>query len=275
MAGRLYLCATPIGNLDDVSRRLADVLGSVSVVYAEDTRRVRTLLDAVGVSVEVRSHFTGNEASRAAEILRRLEAGDDVAVVTDAGAPGVSDPGVLAVDRAHEAGIPVSVVAGPSAVTASLAVAGFPADRFVFEGFLPRRGGERSRRLVDLAGESRTMVVFASPHRLLVDLDDLAEVMGGERRICVCRELTKLHEEVARSTISEAATEWRNREPRGEYTLVIEGAVAATPTLDEATGLAARLVEEGQSRSAAAREAARTTGVARRSIYEALGEDRS
>ena len=166
------------------------------------------------------------------------------------------------------------MVAGPSAVTAALAVAGFPADRFVFEGFLPRRGGERSRRLTVLADESRTLVVFASPHRLLADLDDLAHAFGGERRVCVCRELTKLHEEVRRSTISEAADEWRSRQPRGEYTLVIEGAVGAAPTLEEATGLAARLVEEGQSRSAAAREAARTTGVPRRSIYEALGGDR-
>lgn len=272
MTGRLHVCATPIGNLGDVSSRLVEVLGAVSVVYAEDTRRVRTLLDAVGIRAAVRSHFSGNEAARSEEIVARLVDGEDVAIVTDAGAPVVADPGAVAVDRAHDAGIPVTVVPGPSAVTSALAVSGFGGDRFVFEGFLPRKGGERSRRLADIASEPRTLVLFATPHRLLADLEDMVGALGGDRRVCVCRELTKLHEEVARSTLAEAREVWNRRTPRGEYTLVVEGAAPVEISLAEAVAQARRLLAGGETRSAAAREAARSTGVDRRTLYEALGE---
>lgn len=268
MTGLLTLCATPIGNLGDAPPRLHEVLEAADVVYAEDTRRSQTLLAAVGVQTPLRSYFAGNEADRASELEERLRSGAQVALLTDAGTPSVADPGVTAVAAARAAGARVSIVPGPSAATAALAVSGLPADRFAFEGFLPRKGDARRARLSALAHEERTAVVFVSPHRLEADLSDLAEAAGADRSVCVCRELTKLHEEVWWGTLGEAAAQWV--EPRGEFTLVIAGAESPEPSLDEAVALARTLVEDGLSPSAAARRAASLTGAARRQIYDRM-----
>lgn len=274
MPGRLLLLATPIGNLGDAPPRLAEALQSATVVYCEDTRRASQLLRHLGVSRPLTSYFVGNEAERADELERRLREGEVVALLTDAGTPAISDPGMTAVRAAQRAGATVSVVPGPSAATAALAVSGLPSERFSFEGFLPRKGSERRERLGEIAAERRTLVLFASPHRVAADLEDLAAVCGRERRVCVARELTKQFEEVWWGSLGEAAETWSRREHRGEFTLVLEGAAAA-PGADVEAGRAAvrRLVEAGASRREAARVVSELTGISRRQLYEAdLGE---
>ncbi len=269
MPGTLILCASPIGNLADAPPRLAEALGSAEVVYAEDTRRARILLTHLGVSRPVRSYFAGNEAARALELGERLAAGETVALVTDAGVPTISDPGLSAVRAALDAGAVVTGVPGPSAVTLALAVSGFPADRFVFEGFLPRRGERRRERLSALAGERRTVVFFCAPGRLVADLDDLAAALGGERPCAVCRELTKLHEEIRRETLAEARRHWAEGPVRGEVTLVVAGAPASEPDLAVALARVEEMVATGSAFSTACRVVAAEEGVRRRALYEA------
>lgn len=267
----LYLCATPIGNLGDVSERLAEVLRSVDVVYAEDTRRTSTLLRFVDSDRPIRSYFVGNESYRAAELVERLIDGEDVALVTDAGTPAVADPGVSAVAAAAEAGATVTVIPGPSAVTAALALSGFGGDRFVFEGFLPRRGDERRLRASEIARDTRPVVLFCSPRRVVDDLALIAEAAGGDRRVCVCRELTKQYEEVWRGSIEEAIHHWTQKPPRGEFTVVIEGGrTVAEVSLEQAIERARLLVEEGASKSDAARQVAKETSFSKGPIYDAL-----
>jgi 16S rRNA (cytidine1402-2'-O)-methyltransferase len=268
---RLFVCGTPIGNLGDVSRRLAETLASVDVVFAEDTRRVAKLLAHLGVTVEVRSLFAGNEMARSAELVGLIRDGKSVALVSDAGMPTVSDPGAVAVRLTRQAGFPVVVVPGPSAVTAALAVSGFPADRFVFEGFLPRQSGARRQRLIGMANDDRTTVVFASPKRLLDDLATMKEVLGDERLVAVTRELTKLHEEVWVGSLADAVTHW-SREVKGEVTIVVSPGVPPQPDLEAALTQARDLVESGVSVSEASRRAAQATGVSRREVYQALLE---
>lgn len=270
MSGRLVLCATPIGNLGDASPRLASVLGEADLIYAEDTRRTAALLASLGVQTRVESYFVGNEASRSDQLASHLAAGKTVALVTDAGTPGVSDPGVSAVRAARRVGAAVSVVPGPSAVTAALAVSGFGADRFVFEGFLPRKKRDRRAAVERLRHEGRTIVLFVSPHRFLADLADLREALGPDREICVARELTKLHEEVWWGTLAEALEEWSEHPPRGEITVVVEGAPPAPPDRAAAWERARALVSQGMSPSEAARIAASETGASRREIYRRL-----
>lgn len=270
MAGRLVVCATPIGNLGDISARLTQTLRDADVVYAEDTRRTGVLLSHIGAEPEVRSFFVGNEGVRSREIEERISRGESVALVTDAGTPALADPGVLAVRATRRAGGTVSVIPGPSAVTAALAVSGFGGDRFVFEGFLPRKGGDRSRRLASVATEDRPVVWFSSPRRVVADLEDLAAHAGDQRQICVGRELTKQFEEVWWGSLRQAVLKWTEREPRGEFTLVLEPAVPETVTLEDAVARARLLVETGATRSEAAREVAHETGVARRSIYDGI-----
>lgn len=276
MSGVLVLCATPIGNLGDVSARLGEVIGSADVVYAEDTRRARRLLNALGLQKPLRSYFVGNEAERAAELEARLGAGETVALVTDAGTPGVADPGVSAVRAALAAGAEVTIVPGPSAVTAALAVAGFGADRFVFEGFLPRGGTGRTERLETIARERRPTVLFAATARVAADLADLAEACGPERPVVVTRELTKLHEEVWRGSLRDGANRWGGEvEPRGEFTIVVAAAPNAEPDL--ARGVAAVEVEMGSGApmSEAVRTVAGALGLSRRALYEATLERRA
>ncbi len=270
MLGRLIICATPIGNLDDAPPRLGEALAEADVVYAEDTRRSRILLDHLGVSAALRSYFAGNEEARSLELKEHLERGSTVVLITDAGMPSISDPGLSAVAAAVAAGAGVSVVPGPSAVTAALAVSGLPAERFVFEGFLPRKVGQRSRRLRDLARETRTIVVFTAPSRVASDLGDLSEVLGGDRVVVVARELTKAHEEVYRGTLDDARRRWsQDVEPRGEFTLVIAGSGREPPPLDELLAEVDAGVAAGGRLSSVVREIAEQAGVSRRHLYEA------
>ena len=274
--GRLYVCGTPIGNLGDVSDRLREVLQTADVVYAEDTRRTATLLRHVGASPSVRSLFVGNEKSRTAELLASLDQGLAVAMVTDAGMPTVSDPGSDVIRLARQAGHLVTVVPGPSAVVAAVALAGFGGDRFVFEGFLPRKGKERSERLSRIGGEDRPVILFVSPHRLVADLESIAAATGPEREIVITREMTKLHEEVWSGSVAQAIEEWSDRDVKGEVTVVIAPGPLDAPSFDAALVEARGLVEGGAAPSEAARRVATETGVSRREIYEVLiGDQRS
>ncbi|MBM3695320.1 MAG: 16S rRNA (cytidine(1402)-2'-O)-methyltransferase [Actinobacteria bacterium] len=270
MSGTLILCASPIGNLGDAPPRLAEALRSAAVVYAEDTRRARILLAHLGVSRPLRSYFAGNEAERSVELGRRLAAGETVALLTDAGVPTISDPGLSAVRAAVEAGAAVTGVPGPSAVTLALAVSGLPADRFTFEGFLPRRGARREQRRRALAAEPRTLVFFCAPGRLAEDLAVLAASLGEGRRCAVCRELTKVHEEIWRGTLGEAASHWAESPARGEVTLVVAGAPEGIPDLEAAAARVRELMAQGMSRPDACRKAADETGAPRRALYAAV-----
>ena len=269
MTGRLTLCATPIGNLGDIPARLADAVASADLVYAEDTRRTRTLLEHLGVRAEIRSYFVGNEEARAEELAERLRAGAGVVLVTDAGTPGIADPGLTAVRAALSAGAEVSVVPGPSAVTAALAISGMPADRFVFEGFLPRKAGARAARLESLAGERRTLVFFSARSRVAADLDAMATALGRDRPVVVARELTKAHEQIMRGSLGEAADHWRAEEARGEFTVVVHGAQHRPVPVSDLVGLVAEAVGSGASLSDAVRDIAETYRVSRRDLYEA------
>jgi 16S rRNA (cytidine1402-2'-O)-methyltransferase len=270
MAGKLVLCGTPIGNLGDVTRRLAEVLAVADVVFAEDTRRSGTLLRSVGVDRPMRSYFAGNEAQRATELRERLERGESVALITDAGMPTVSDPGLSAVRVARSVGAEISVVPGPSAVTAALAVSGLPSDRFVFEGFLPRKGGDRSKRLDEIAGEARTVVIFSAPSRVAGDLVDLAAALGGDRAVAVTRELTKLHEEVFHGTLADAVRRWpAGGKILGEFTLVVAGAEPVAEDPGMLLGEVDAEQAQGVSRSDAVRIVAARHGVSRRALYDA------
>jgi 16S rRNA (cytidine1402-2'-O)-methyltransferase len=217
----------------------------------------------------LRSYFVGNEEQRANELGGHLEAGKTVALITDAGMPSISDPGVSAVQSARQVGAEVLVVPGPSAVTSALAASGFDARRFVFEGFLPRKGPERKQRLGALASEERTIVLFSATHRVARDLADLADSLGADRPVAVCREMTKMHEEVRWGTLSEAATHIDGRGARGEYTVVIRGANPAPPDFDGALAEALQRIASGESLATAVREVAAECGVRRRDLYEA------
>jgi 16S rRNA (cytidine1402-2'-O)-methyltransferase len=267
VAGILYLVGTPIGNLADLSPRARETLAAVTLVAAEDTRRTGRLLAAIGVDAPMVSVFEANEASRIPRILETLAAGD-VALVTDGGMPLVSDPGYRVVAAAVDAGIDVRVIPGPSAAIAALAISGLPTDRFVFEGFLSRRSGERRRRLDALAAEPRTIVCFESPRRVAAMLADVAAAMGEDRPVAVCRELTKLHEEVVRGPAGAVAASIG--EPKGEVAVVIGGAPARAGDLEGATERARRLVADGEKPRAAARDAAGAFGVAANDVYERL-----
>ena len=269
----LVLAGAPIGRADDASPRLVAALASADVVAAEDTRRLQRLCADLGVvlSGRVVSYFDGNEAQRTASLLEALHAGERVVVVTDAGMPTVSDPGYRLVVAAVAQGLPVTCVPGPSAVTTALAVSGLPTDRFCFEGFLPRKPGERRARLAGLQAERRTCVLFEAPHRLADALADMAAVLGPERRAVVCRELTKTYEEVVRGTLPELA-DWAAAGVRGEVTLVLEG--AAEPAVDSTPSELVRLVgvreAAGLTRKEALAAVAAETGVPRSTVYDAV-----
>jgi 16S rRNA (cytidine1402-2'-O)-methyltransferase len=265
------LAGTPIGRLEDAPPRLAAELSGADVVAAEDTRRLRRLCDRLGVAPagRVMSYFDGNEAARAPRLLEALRDGARVVLVTDAGMPSVSDPGYRLVAAAVQEGIEVTAVPGPSAVLTALTVSGLPVDRFCFEGFLPRKAGERTRRLAELAGETRTMVFFEAPHRTAETLTAMAEALGGTRRAVACRELTKLHEEVRRGTLDELA-QWAAGGLRGELTLVVAGR-GGDGREDLGDDDVALLVDEaergGLSRKDAVQAVADQTGVPRRRVY--------
>lgn len=232
--GTLYICGTPIGNLEDITARALRVLREVDLVAAEDTRRTRKLLAHYGIVTRMISYHEHNEFSRTPEILEILESGRDVALVSDAGMPGISDPGRYLIEHALSAGMPVVPVPGPSAILAALVVSGFPADEFAFVGFLPRKGRQRREALERLAVENRAVVLYESPHRLVRTLSDLHGVIGGDRRVAVARELTKVYEEVVRGTLTEVLALFDTREVKGEITVVID-APGASPGAGKTT----------------------------------------
>jgi 16S rRNA (cytidine1402-2'-O)-methyltransferase len=267
--GVVVLVGTPIGNLGDLSPNAAQALADADVVACEDTRRTRKLLTHAGIHgpalVALNAH---NERQRAAALVARVVAGETVAVVTDAGMPGISDPGETIVAAAVDAGVDVRVVPGPSAVLAALVVSGLPLARFCFEGFLPRKGAARNRRLELLAGEPRTTVLFEAPHRIAATLADLHEILGPARRVAVARELTKVHEEVWRGTLR-GAVEAVGDEPRGEFVVVVDG--APPPAVAGGEEVERELRERlaaGMSTRDAVSEVSAATGASRRVVYE-------
>ena len=270
MVGKLYIVGTPIGNLGDLSDRARDTLGSVDLVAAEDTRRTGRLLAHAGIKARMVSLFEGNERERTASILDELREGHDVALVSDAGMPAISDPGFRLVRACAEEQIDVAVVPGPSAVTAALVVSGLPVDRFVFEGFLPRKAGERRDRLRAMAHDPKTVVLFESPLRLATLLRDVL-VELGDRHVAVCRELTKLHEEVVRGRTSEVLARLADSEPKGEVVVVLEGAPdEEVVEMDVLVDEARRLVHDGMRKREAASAVARRNKASANAIYEAL-----
>ncbi|GIH27754.1 ribosomal RNA small subunit methyltransferase I [Acrocarpospora phusangensis] len=271
--GRLVLAGAPIGQVGDASPRLRSALESADVIAAEDTRRLKRLVSDLGAEVTGRvvSYYDANEIARAKELLDLLLSGQTVLVITDAGMPGVSDPGYRLTKLAVDAGVTVTALAGPSAVTTALAVSGLPSDRFCFEGFPPRKAGDRARRLERLAAEERTMVFFEAPHRLQACLEALAEAFGADRQAAVCRELTKTYEEVRRGGLGLLA-EWAAGEVRGEITIVVAGYVAdqAEPEIEDLVAEVARLEATGVARKEAIIDVAKKAGIPKRDLYNAV-----
>ncbi|MFT3874179.1 MAG: 16S rRNA (cytidine(1402)-2'-O)-methyltransferase [Nocardioides sp.] len=272
--GVLVLAATPIGQLADASLRLGQELAGADVLAAEDTRRLRRLCADLGIRPRgmVVSYFEGNEAAKTPLLLDALRTGQRVVLVTDAGMPSVSDPGYRLVSAAIEHDVPITVVPGPSAVPTALAISGLPVDRFCFEGFLPRKAGDRGRRLAGLAGEQRTMVFFEAPHRTAATLAAMAEAFGPDRAAAVCRELTKTHEEVRRSALAELAG-WAAAGVLGEITLVVAGAAptpAVPPDPDSLRAAVAAREAEGRTRKEAIAEVARLAERPKREVYDVV-----
>jgi 16S rRNA (cytidine1402-2'-O)-methyltransferase len=272
--GVLVLAATPIGQAGDASRRLAEELATADVVAAEDTRRLRRLTSDLEVTITGRvvSYFEGNESSRTPVLLEALRNGERVLLVTDAGMPSVSDPGYRLVVAAVADDIRVTAVPGPSAVLTALAVSGLPVDRFCFEGFLPRKAGERARRLESLRDEPRTMVFFEAPHRTETALSAMADAFGPERPAAVCRELTKTHEEVRRGPLA-SLVGWAAEGVRGEVTIVVEGAAAHADVPHDPQvwrELVAELERDGLTRKDAILDVARRAGLPKREVYDAV-----
>ncbi|PFG38878.1 16S rRNA (cytidine1402-2'-O)-methyltransferase [Georgenia soli] len=268
--GVILLAATPIGDAADAPPRLRRALAEADIVAAEDTRRLRALAGRLGVQVtgRVLSYQEHNENQRAPELVRAAQEGAKVLVVSDAGMPSVSDPGYRLVTVAADAGVRVSVAPGPSAVLTALAISGLATDRFCFEGFVPRKGGDRSRALQALADEPRTMVFFESPHRLAATLADMAEAFGPDRRAAVCRELTKTYEEVRREPLGDLAA-WAQDGVKGEITVVVAGAEPATPSVADHVGRVLALADGGARLKDAAATVAGETGLGKRDLYEA------
>ncbi len=267
----LYVVSTPIGNLADVTLRASEVLGAVARVLCEDTRRTRVLVGHLGVRATLVSLHEHNEAARTEQVLAWMREGEDLALVSDAGTPLISDPGARLVRAVLEAGHEVIPVPGPSAVTAALVVSGLPTDRFAFLGFAPRKGGDRNTLLARVAESAETVVLFESAERLDALLTDLVEACGPQRRVAVARELTKLHEDVVRGTLAEARSYYREAPPRGELTVVIgpSDAPGGTADTDPAAveALARALLAEGLRTKEVAREVARRTGLSRNEAY--------
>jgi 16S rRNA (cytidine1402-2'-O)-methyltransferase len=270
-AGVVVLAATPIGDAGDASPRLMAELAGADVIAAEDTRRLRQLLQRLGVQTRARlvSYFEANEAARTHELLTELDQGSRVVVVTDAGMPTVSDPGYRLVIAAVDRGIRVTAVPGPSAVLTALAVSGLPVDRFCFEGFLPRKAGERRGRLADLKTEQRTMVFFEAPHRTEETIRAMAAAFGPSRPAAVCRELTKTYEEVRRGGLADLV-DWATRGVRGEVTLVVGGASPLAGDLEAGASDVAALVAEGMQLKPAVAEVARALGLPKNALYQAV-----
>jgi 16S rRNA (cytidine1402-2'-O)-methyltransferase len=268
-AGRLVLVATPIGNLGDLSPRAADALRHATLVCCEDTRRTGKLLHHAGISARMAVANEHTESARAAEVIDVIAAGGDVALVSDAGTPGISDPGERLVRAVLAAGHEVTAVPGPAALVMALVVSGFDTTRFVFEGFLPRSGGDRAARLAEIAAERRTTVLYEAPHRIARTIDDLHSACGAERPVALARELTKLHEEVWRGSLAAAVDHLGRVEPRGEYVVVLAGAAPAPAADDDAIRAAlVAAVAGGATRRDAVATVTAALGVARRRVFD-------
>lgn len=275
MAGTLYLVPTPIGNLGDISPRAAQVLGEVDFIAAEDTRVTLKLLNHLGLKKSLVSYYRHNTDEAGERVLERLMAGDSCALVTDAGTPAVSDPGEALVALCAANGVEVIALPGPCALIVALSVSGLPTGRFTFEGFLPMNRKNRRTQLESLKNEQRTMLFYEAPHKLTATLADLCETFGAQRRIALCRELTKLHEEVVRTTLGEAARRYESEAPRGEFVLVVEGSAETeeqAATIDDGLKRVAELMEEGLSRKDGVKQAAKELGLSRNELYAAALE---
>ena len=270
--GVLYLVATPIGNLADISSRAIKVLAEADFVAAEDTRNTVRLLSSLGISTELVSYHEHNKREAGERILARLAAGESCALVTDAGTPAISDPGADLVCLCAEANIPVTTVPGACALITALTLSGLDTTRFVFEGFLPVKNKERKRRIEDIASEQRTVILHEAPHKLRTTLDDLAAALGAERRISLCRELTKLNEEIMRTTLGGAVGYYAEKEPRGEYVLVLEGRGDLDDAVPDMTPeeAVAFYEEQGMDKKSAVKAAAKLLGVPKNEIYNRI-----
>lgn len=275
--GVLYLVGTPIGNLADISERAKKVLSEVDFIAAEDTRNSAKLLLCLGIKGDLVSYHEHNKRVAGERLIARLLAGESCALITDAGMPAISDPGEDVVALAAEAGIKVSVVPGPCAAVSALAMSGLPTGRFAFDGFLPVKGKERRERIEALSHEVRTAILYEAPHKLVTTLTDLSDALGGERRISLCRELTKLNEEVLRFTLAEAVEYYKEREPRGEYVLILEG-VESVAAEEDFSALSPeehvkRYTDGGMSRKDAIKAAAKDRGMAKSDFYKLVAND--
>ena len=276
LGGMLYVVATPIGNLADISERALKVLSEVDFIAAEDTRNSLRLLTHFGISKTLVSYHEHNKREKGEEIVARLRGGESCAIITDAGTPAISDPGEDLVALCAENDIPVTSVPGACALISALALSGLPTARFVFEGFLPVQKKERRERLECLSREERTFILHEAPHKLRTTLDDLCRTLGGERRISLCRELTKLNEEICRTTLAEAVELYSSREPRGEYVLVIEGGSGSVGGADDAfenmtpEEAVAHFTEQGMGKNDAVKAAAKALGMTRNQLYGLL-----
>ena len=271
LAGTLYLVPTPIGNLGDISRRMAETLEQADFIAAEDTRVTVKLLNHLGLKKPMVPYHRHNTGTGGQAILNRLQAGESCALVTDAGTPAISDPGEELVAQCGAAGVPVCAVPGPCALVTALAVSGQPTGRFTFEGFLAMNKKNRRAHLDALRGEERTMVFYEAPHKLAATLEDLSATFGPDRPLTLCRELTKLHEEVRRTTLGQAAAYFRENDPKGEFVLVVRGAEPVREeeaSLEDGLVLVDKLRGEGLSLRDAVRQAARELGLSRNQLYD-------
>lgn len=271
MAGKLYIVGTPIGNLEDFSPRGRRILSEVDFIAAEDTRVTVKLLNHLGLSKPMVAYFEHNKKERGTTVIDRIKSGEICAIVTDAGMPAISDPGEDLIRECHENGIEVESVPGPTAFATALALSGMPSGRFCFEGFLSVNKPSRKQHLEEIRLEKRTLIFYEAPHKLIKTLADMYECFG-DRKIAIVREITKIHETVMRTSFSEAIEFYMTNEPRGEYVLIIEGAKEriATYTLQDAVNIAKKLADDGLSTSAAAKEAAQTTGIKKSEIYKEI-----
>lgn len=276
MAGKLFVIGTPIGNLGDFSPRGIEALENSDFIAAEDTRVTVKLLNHFGIKKEMISYYEHNKLNRGGQIISRILAGENCALVSDAGMPAISDPGEELVDSAHNAGITVESVPGPSAVTTALALSGMPSGRFCFEGFLSVNKAGRKQHLQEIKDETRTMIFYEAPHKLLATLKDMQEILG-DRKIAVVRELTKIHESVFRTTLSDAVKFYSENTPRGEFVLILSGKDKEREeklSLEQAISLAKTLMKNGESASVAAKQAALAAGVKKSEIYKAIIDEK-
>jgi len=279
MAGTLYLVPTPIGNLGDLSTRIIETLSAVDFIAAEDTRVSVKILNHLGLKKPMVSYYRHNTETAGPQVLQRLLSGESCALITDAGTPAISDPGEDLVALCAEHDVTVVGIPGPCALVTALAVSGLPTGRFTFEGFLPMNKKNRREHLDSLKQERRTMIFYEAPHKLVSTLEDLAELFGGERRISLCRELTKLHEEIRRTTLADALGHYRETPPKGEFVLVVEGETRQeeTPvlTLEEAVERVRRLYAAGRPMKDAAKEVAADTGFQKKELYRLAVQEAS